>query len=262
MKKYQTIRSHLHDQTKSALRAYRELTVGDSTSAWHFVLYESLTCTIGLIPGALGLLLRKKLYPRLLGGCGSRLIVGRSVTLRHPRHIRIGDNVTIDDFALLDARGDATEGIELGNQVIINRNCELKCKAGPIKIGARSIIGSNSSITSLSGVELGRGVLVGRNCTFSAGAYPIDDMATMMVDLGPYSKGRIHIEDDVWIGTGAMILGGITVGSHAVIGAGALVTKPVPSGAVVGGVPAHLLRWRVAKPSEATEAGTLAPTVP
>lgn len=251
MKKYQTIRDKIHDQKKSPFHIYRELTVGDS-SVSQFVLYEILISTVGLIPGGLGLLLRKKLFPPMFAGCGSRLVMGRSVTLRHPKRICIGNSVTIDDFALLDARGGATKGIELGDQVIINRNCELKSKADSIEIGPRSIIGANTSITSLSGVVLGRGVLVGRLCTLSAGAYPIDDMTTMMIDLGPYSKGPIRIEDDVWIGAGAMILGGVTVSTHAVIGAGALVTKSVPRGAVVGGVPARLLRWRAQERSAAT----------
>ena len=243
MVKYRTVRQSLENPDKSSLAAYRDLVTGDVGFA-QFVLYELLTSTIGLVPGALGLLLRRKLYPALLGSSGRGLILGRSLTLRHPRAIRLGARVTVDDYALLDARGAGPAGLELGDRVIVNRNAMLKCKAGPLRIGARSIVGSNSSIVSLSGVELGEAVLLASNCSISAGAYPIDDVTRPMLDQGAYSKGPIRIGDDVWIGTGAMILGRVTIGPHAVVAAGAVVTRDVPEAAIVGGVPARIIRTR------------------
>ena len=59
------------------------------------------------VPGALGLALRKTLYPLLLGACGRNVVFGQNVVLRHPHKIRIGDNVVIDDNCLLDAKGDS-----------------------------------------------------------------------------------------------------------------------------------------------------------
>jgi len=65
-----------------------------------------------------------------------------------------------------------------------------------------------------------------------------------------YTQGResrkVTIEDDVWVGHGAAILKGVTIGTGAVVGAGAVVTKDVPPYAVVGGVPARILRYRKA----------------
>lgn len=58
------------------------------------------------------------------------------------------------------------------------------------------------------------------------------------------SKGDIHIEDDVWIGVGATIMSGVTIGQGAVIAASSLVSKDVPPYAVVGGVPAKIIRYR------------------
>ena len=243
MAKYQTVRERLAGAEQSALRAYRDLVVGEA-GLGHFALYEFLTSTVGPVPGGLGLVLRRRLYPRLLGAAGRGPILGHGLTLRHPRRIRLGDRVTVDDYALLDARGAGAEGLRLGDRVIVNRNAMLKCKAGPIAVGARSIIGSNSSIVSLSGVELGEAVLLASNCSISAGAYPTDDPTTPMLDQGAYSKGPIRIGDDVWIGTGAMILGRVTVGAHAIVAAGAVVTRDVPEGVIVGGVPARVIRTR------------------
>ena len=59
-----------------------------------------------------------------------------------------------------------------------------------------------------------------------------------------FSKGDIVIDDDVWIGYGAMIMSGVHVGQGAVIAAGAVVTKDVPAYAVVGGVPAKIIKYR------------------
>ena len=54
----------------------------------------------------------------------------------------------------------------------------------------------------------------------------------------------MHIGDDVWIGTNVIILPGVNVGSHCIIGAGAIVTKDVPDYAIVGGNPAKIIRMR------------------
>lgn len=59
-----------------------------------------------------------------------------------------------------------------------------------------------------------------------------------------FSKGDIVIDDDVWIGYGAMIMSGVHVGQGAVIAAGAIVTKDVPAYAVVGGIPAKIIKYR------------------
>ena len=74
-------------------------------------------------------------------------------------------------------------------------------------------------------------------------SYPLSVYSYHDVD-DAYSKGPIVVEDDVWIGTGAIILSGVHIGRGAVIAAGAVITKDVPPYAIVGGNPARILKYR------------------
>jgi acetyltransferase-like isoleucine patch superfamily enzyme len=227
----------------SPLKGYMDLTVG-GVGFGRFLEYEILTSLLGSTPGGLGYLLRRKLYRRLFRRCGRGAIFGRNLVIRHPRNIDLGDNVTIDDDSLIDGRGAGAAGLVLEDDVIINRHCLLKAKAGPLRLGRDTNIGGNSVIVSLLGIEIGKSVLVAGGCYINAGGYPLDDLSRTMMDRGAYSEGPIRIGDDVWIGTGAIILDGVTIGNHAVIGAGAVVTKDVPEGAIAAGIPAKQIRSR------------------
>jgi len=237
------IREKLVEGQKSPFKTYKDLTVGQVGLA-RFFLYEFLTCILGPIPGGIGLYLRRKFYPKLFKKAGQGLIIGRSVVIRHPHKIELGNNVTIDDYCVIEGRGAGSVGIILEDNVIINRNCMLLAKAGPIRLGKRTSIGSNSVIVSMDGVELGDAVLTAGGCSISAGSYHFDDVDAAVMDQGVYSKGPIRIGAKSWLGTGVIVLDGVTIGEGAVIGAGALVTKDIPMNAIAFGVPARVQRIR------------------
>ena len=243
IQKEDIIREKLAAAHTSPLATYKNLTVGDSTFGY-FLRYELLTFLFGSVSGGLGFLLRKKLYPGLFKATGGGLIIGRNVVIRNPRNIALGNNVTIDDNSLIDGRGAGEQGVVIEDDVIVNRNCMIQAKAGPVRLGSRTTIGSNSVIVSMAGVEFGEAVLVAGNCYFSAGAYHVDDTTSAVMDQGAYSKGPIIIDDNSWIGTGAIILDGVRVGKGAIVGAGAVVTKDVPDFAIVAGIPARVIRTR------------------
>lgn len=68
---------------------------------------------------------------------------------------------------------------------------------------------------------------------------------------GNLPKSELEIKDDVWIGTRAIILGNVrTIGTGAIIGAGSVVTKPVPDYAIVAGNPARIIRYRTKEEKE------------
>lgn len=238
-----SFKEKLQKARSSPLKTYKNIAIGDAGLAY-LLYYEFITTFINPIPGAFGLILRKLMWPLMFKKSNRGCIIGKNVTLRHPGKLEIGKNVTIDDYTLIDARGDGQTGIILGDSVTINHHCVLKAKTGPIRIGAHTNIGGNTSIVSNSEVEVGNYVIIAGGCDINSGSYSIDYSDEPMLSKGVYSEGPIEIGDDVWIGTGAIILNGVTIGSHAVIGAGAVVIRNVPEYAIVGGVPAHKIRSR------------------
>src|SRR3954453_20365470 len=244
--KADNIRARMARARQSPIQAYRELTVGEI--GWGgFLVYGLLTCLLGPLPGALGFALRQKLYPSLFGSAGGGLVLGRNVTVRHPGNMSLGSGVTIDDNCVLDARAAGSGGFRLGDGVVVGRGCMLLAKAGGVVLGPRTSLGTNSVIVSMSrvdigaasGVETGEAVLFAGGSYLSAGIYPTDDRTRAVMDQDAASKGPIRIGDGAWIGTGAIVLDGVSIGRGAVVGAGAVVTKDVPDWAIVVGVPAR-----------------------
>lgn len=241
--KEKLIRAKLAQGKDSPLKMYKFLSTG--SKGWgYFIAYELLTCLIGPIPGGLGLFLRKKLYPLLFKKTGKGLIIGRNVMIRNPQNITIGNHVTIDDNCLVDGRGNGSEGIVFEDEVIINRNSIILAKAGPIFLGNRTSVGSNSVLVSVAGLTTGDSVLMAGGCCLSGGTYRFDDLDKPIMDQETYTRGAIEIGPGAWLGTGALVLDGIGIGSGAVIGAGSVVTKNVQENGVVAGVPAKLLKIR------------------
>ena len=204
------------------------------------VKYELVTLFAQCVPGALGLMLRKFLYPMLLGRCGRNVVFGRDVVLRHPHKIHIGDNVVIDDHCLLDAKGDTNRGIDIGNGVFIGRNTILSCKNGDIALAEGVNIGFNCEVFSAGRVTIGAHTLLAAYSYLIGGDHDFSDPA-VAVNAQPRKSDGIAVGAGVWIGAGAKVLDGVSIGDRAIVGAGAVVLGPVPAGAKAVGVPARVL---------------------
>ncbi len=232
----------LNQGDSSALAKYQTKVIGN-TNFWPLALYELLIFLLGDIPGALGYLLRKKLYPILFRDTGAGLILGKSITLRCPSRITLGEGVAIDDYGLLDASG-TDAGITLGDHVIVSRNCVIQNKTAAVTIGDHTDIGCNTIISSSGGISIGKSVLIAGNCYIGGGRYITERLDLPMMRQGVYTKGAVTIGDDVWLGAGAIVLDGIQIGNGCIVGAGAVVTKNLPDYAVAIGVPAKVVRQR------------------
>ena len=227
----------------SALRKYQDLVLG-SRSLGRLVLFELVMLTSSWVPGALGLLLRKGLYPLLLGSVGRGVVFGQGVSLRHPAKIRIGSGVTIDDLVLLDAKGEANRGIEIGDGVFLGRGTILSCKDGDIRLGDHANLGFHCEIFSGSSVTVGHHGLFAAQAYLVGGGHEFEgDVA--VIDQPRRSRG-ITLGDNVWLCTGAKVLDGVRIGSDVVGGANAVVNEDLPDGAIAAGVPERVLRQRKA----------------
>lgn len=130
-----------------------------------------------------------------------------------------------------------------------------KCKLFHSSLGDYSYIGRNTRLTY---AEVGKFCSIAGDVIVGMGSHTIDKISTSpiftevrngsghkWIDKDIIEPFRpVYIGNDVWVGTRAMIMGGVTIGDGAVIGAGAIVTKDVPPYAIVGGVPAKIIRYR------------------
>jgi acetyltransferase-like isoleucine patch superfamily enzyme len=227
---------------KSSRLKYAELVVGRS-GLGALLKHELIVTFAQAPPGALGLVLRKLLYPLLLGSCGRQVVFGQNVVLRHPHKIHIGNRVVVDDNCLLDAKGETNRGIRIGDGVFIGRNTILSCKNGDIDVQDGANIGFNCEIFSASRVAIGRSALIAAYSYLIGGDHDFSDSSKPVLLQSRRSAG-VTIGNGVWIGAGAKILDGVEIGDHAVIGAAALVRKDVPAYAVAVGVPARIVSSR------------------
>lgn len=227
---------------QSARQKYQSLIIGRS-GLGALLKYELVVTMSQHVPGALGLFLRKLLYPLLLGSCGRNVVFGQNVVLRHPHKIRVGSDVVIDDNCLVDAKGENNRGIQIGDGVFVGRNTILSCKNGDIEIADRANIGFNCEVFSASRVTIGKGVLMAAYCYLIGGDHDFSDPAKSVLDQKRTSAGVV-VSDGVWMGAGVKILDGVTVGEGAVIGAAAVVKDDVPASAIAVGIPARVVASR------------------
>jgi len=226
----------------SSREKYASLIVG-RPGLGALVKYELIVSIAQARAGALGLALRQKLYPMLLGSCGRNVVFGQNVVLRHPHKIRVGSNVVVDDNCLLDAKGAANGGIRIGDGVFIGRNTILSCKDGDIDLADGANIGFNCELFSASRVTIGRDVLMAAYTYVIGGDHDFSDPSAPVLAQSRTSAG-VSIGDGVWLGAGAKILDGVRIGEHAVIGAGAVVRDDVPARGIAVGIPARVVSTR------------------
>ena len=236
--KSKSIRGILARDGGSGFRAYRQLTAGD-VGFFRWLWLELLTCCLGPLPGAVGIVLRRLLYPTLFRKCGGKVVIGRNCVLRSPYRMTLGDGVVIDDGCLLDARGCHDRGMIIGDRVMINRNASLQSKGGDIVIGDGVSVGSDVHIASWSGVTVGAGSALAGGCAISAGSYVLEDFDKPLAEREAVTGGPVVIGSDVWIASGAVILDGVEIGDKAVVSAGSVVRNRVKERCVVQGNPAR-----------------------
>ena len=135
----------------------------------------------------------------------------------------------------------------LGRRFVENCGKEVNFEHGArfnpeLSIGDYSGIGVNCLVSGRT--YIGNHVMMGPDCIMYSYSHAHDRIDIPMDQQGFEEPTPIHIGDDVWIGARVIVLPGVNIGSHCIIGAGSVVTKDVPDYAIVGGVPAKVIRYR------------------
>lgn len=151
--------------------------------------------------------------------CGNGFTPSFPLKITGGGNITIGNNFNTVGTAFLFANDGK---LQIGNNLSLNTNVHIGASYGEIVIGNDISIGPNTVIRAAD-----HGIAPGQ-----------------LMNKQPHSGGKIIIEDDVWIGSNAVILKNVTLGTGCVVGAGAVVTKDVPPYAIVVGVPAKVVSTR------------------
>ena len=148
---------------------------------------------------------------------GRHAIIHHSVRMDTPpyRKFWLGDYSVVESFACIN---NAVGDVIIGNHTRIGLHNTI---IGPVTIGSHVNLAQGITITALN--------------------HNFDDSEKRIDQQGISSK-EVVLEDDIWVGANAVILPGVTIGKHAVVAAGAIVTKDVPPHSLVAGVPAKVIR--------------------
>jgi acetyltransferase-like isoleucine patch superfamily enzyme len=133
--------------------------------------------------------------------------------------------------------------VTLGRWCWIGDGCKLRVHEGTLSIGAKTVLGQECTFSSYQHISIGRECIVADRTMMIDFDHGTAEVERPIREQGIY-KRDVRVGHNVWIGYGACILRGVTVGDNAIIGTTAVVTCDVPADAVVGGVPAKVLRMR------------------
>jgi acetyltransferase-like isoleucine patch superfamily enzyme len=179
------------------------------------------------------------LIAKLMQHMGWRYVDWRAKTRGH---VALGKRVYVAPGAELLA-AKPSEEITIGSDCSILQGSLVHCYGGKIRLGDNVTINPYCVLYGHGDLAIGDNVLIATGCVMIPANHNIDDPQATIRTQGLRCEG-IQIEDDVWLGARVTVLDGVRIGRGAVIGAGAVVTKSIPAGAIAVGVPAKIIRYR------------------
>ena len=133
--------------------------------------------------------------------------------------------------------------VRFGRFVWIGDGTKIRCHEGEVVIGAKSVLGQECTISAYQHVSIGRECIVADRVMLIDFDHGVVEVERPIRLQGIY-KRDVRVGNNVWLGYGACILRGVTVGDNAVVGTSSVVTKDLPENAVAAGAPARVLRMR------------------
>jgi acetyltransferase-like isoleucine patch superfamily enzyme len=194
------------------------------------------------------MLVRGSFLKLTLNKSGKKLFLGKRTKVLHKGHIEMGNSVTINDYA--EINGLSTDGLKLGNNINIGKYSIISCTGSLKHLGKGIRIGDNFGcgdwcfFGAAGGIKIEKNVIMGQNVRMHSENHNYDRTDIPIKEQGVTQKG-IVIEEDCWIGSGAVILDGVTIGKGSVVGANTLVIKDIEPYSVAVGNPAKIVKTRI-----------------
>jgi acetyltransferase-like isoleucine patch superfamily enzyme len=135
--------------------------------------------------------------------------------------------------------------LHVGRWAWIGHGTKIRVHEGEVRIGAKSVLGQECTISAYQHVSIGRECIVADRVMLIDFDHGVVEVERPIRLQGIY-KRDVRVAHNVWIGYGACILRGVSVGENAIVGTSAVVTHDVAANAIVGGVPARTIRMREA----------------
>jgi acetyltransferase-like isoleucine patch superfamily enzyme len=133
--------------------------------------------------------------------------------------------------------------VDFGRFVWIGDKTKVRCHEGRVEIGAKTVIGQECTISAYQRVRIGEQCVIADRAMFIDFDHGVVEVERPIRVQGIY-KRNVEVGSNVWIGYGACILRGVSIGDNAIVGTNSVVTKDVPANAVVAGIPARIIRMR------------------
>jgi acetyltransferase-like isoleucine patch superfamily enzyme len=135
--------------------------------------------------------------------------------------------------------------IEFGRFVWLGDGTKVRCHEGLVEIGEKTVIGQECTISAYQRVRIGEQCVIADRAMFIDFDHGVVEVERPIRSQGIY-KRDVEVGSNVWIGYGACILRGVSVGDNSIVGTNSVVTRDVPANAVVAGIPAKVIRMREA----------------
>lgn len=193
-------------------------------------------------PTAAGAALRGRVYKTLLGHVGSNCFIEKNVRFNIPQKVFLGDRVIIGESSWFDIEDPESE-IRIGDEVKIARYCTFRAGPGDILIDEQVNFGAFNFIAGYGGIEIGKYSAMGHHVVIMTYNHIFEDPSTP-IRFQDVELKKVRIGEGVWLGTHVVVLPDVTIGDNSVVGAGAVVTKDIPSYSIAVGVPAKVIKKR------------------
>jgi len=175
------------------------------------------------------------------------IFIGKGVQLDAKYLLSVSSNSSIGDYCQLDAL--STHGITIGKGVSLGRFGKIRATATLNSLGHGVIVGDYVGIGDgfylggFGGISIGADTIIGERLTVHSDNHLFDDCSQPIRTQGVVKK-KVNIGRNCWFGSNVTILGGVDIGEGCIVGAGAVVTKSIPSFSIAAGNPAKIIRER------------------